>query len=526
MPLSWGIGEIGRRTGLKIPWDLFPYRFESGIPHQKQNERSIEMFRNPIARTPFSSTAADDYFNNISADNWGEDVSFKSTLRALVAPRMGADDTLYLNFSGTKYSADYLRQRSTETAVRALYRAESSLSGWVTVHSLDAPLSEDNLAWLALVKSSFTQVYPQWKRLDKITEFYRNTFGVECFVDAEQKKTVIFCEKLDMCRMHYLQCSVLAFLPWYFDPEKGVTEDEMRLIEALRGKDSEKYEEALERLAEKYDFRTLQIRKLLTGFESVGTRKMFDITASRISDIDRSIEDLTSRISAMLRERRDKEIMLIGLNESIKSSQNGSEVAEYFETNKNLYVFSANEGFLTFTVNTYCSYFDEDMAYDMIENPCSYVYDVPDSYKKISDGEMKRLMHAIFTDRTLKLRFCAAYTLNAEGGSVSGLSHFAHYGAESKNRMPNPHIEYYACIGNHVLAITEALKTNNYIGALEQCIASAKSLNFADSTVMEAFMKDMYKSCGKFIELPNGEAVSPAEAVAWLDKEGKNEQTD
>ena len=518
MPLSRGIGEIGRRMGLKIPWDLCPYRFESGIPHQKQNERSIEMFRNPIDRTPFSSTAADGYFNNISADAWGADKSFESTLRALVAPRMGADDTLHLNFSGTRYSADYLRQINTEAAVRNLYRAESYSSGCVTVHDLAAPLSDDNLAWLALVKSSFTEVYPQWKRLDKITEFYRKTFGVECFVDTEQKKTVIFCEKLDIRKMHYLQCSVLAFLPWYFDPEKGVTDDEMRLIVSLQGKDSKKYEEALDKLAEKYDFRTLQIRKLLTGFESVETRKMIEITSSSLSDIDRDIEDLSSRISAKLRDRREKEIMLIGLNEIIKSSQNGSEIADYFEANKHLSVCSVEKSCLTFTVNTYCSYFDEDMAYDMIENPCSYVYDVPDSYKKITDGEMKRLMHAIFTDRVLKLRFCAAYTINVEVSQVSGLSRFMYCGAESKNRMPNPHIEHYSCLGNHRVAISEALKNNNYIGAVEQCVASAKSLNFADSTVMETFMKDMYRSCEKFIELPGGEVVSSAEAVAWLDK--------
>ena len=524
MPL---LGELAKSADA---WDLnsrgiFPYRFESGIPHQKQMKGDFEcMFRDKIAQTSFSTATADGYFNNINAQSWDGDTSFVSTLRALIALRMGENDTLYLTYASTNYTADFLRQRSIATVVKLLHKPELCPTGWITVHSLDAASSEDNLACLAVVKSSFTEVYPEWKRLGKITEFYRNTFGVECFVNTEQKKTVIFCEKLDIRRLHYLQCSVLAFLPWYFDPEKGVADDEMRLIESLREKSSEKYEEIIEKLAKKYDFRTLQIRRLLTGFESVNERKMLDRTSACLGIIDRDIESLTSQISEKLRERREKEIMLMGLKASISNPEKGSELAEYFETNKNLTVYSVNEGILTFAVNTYCSYFDEDMASDMIENPCSYIYAVPETYKKISDKEMKMLMHAIFTDGILKLRFCAAYTIDSGNCDVRGFSRFT-YGTESKNRMPNPHIEYHACLGTHRAAITEALKSNNYIGAVEQCVASAKNLNFADSTVISEFMKDMFKSSGKFIELPDGKIVSPKEAVEFLGiREEQNEQ--
>lgn len=70
----------------------------------------------------------------------------------------------------------------------------------------------------------------------------------------------------------------------------------------------------------------------------------------------------------------------------------------------------------------------------------------------------------------------------------------------------------------------------DYIGALEQCVASCKSLNWGDSTVMGTFMNTMWNSDDGYnnrcIELPDGRVVKPAEAIKWLEQqEAENEQT-
>ena len=101
------------------------------------------------------------------------------------------------------------------------------------------------------------------------------------------------------------------------------------------------------------------------------------------------------------------------------------------------------------------------------------------------------------------------------------------YGSEMRECMPNPHIDRYRCIGNYERTINQCIKENNYIGALEQAIASCKSLNFGDSTVMKEFMRRMYGlesySHNKCVELPDGTVVTPKEAAAWL-KEQENGQ--
>ena len=81
----------------------------------------------------------------------------------------------------------------------------------------------------------------------------------------------------------------------------------------------------------------------------------------------------------------------------------------------------------------------------------------------------------------------------------------------------------YACLGNYQRTINECLLEHDYISAIEQCVASCKSLNFGDYTVMDTFMDKMYRGTQKCIVLPSGETVTIKKAVEWLNTEGENE---
>jgi hypothetical protein len=123
-------------------------------------------------------------------------------------------------------------------------------------------------------------------------------------------------------------------------------------------------------------------------------------------------------------------------------------------------------------------------------------------------------MIAIFIDQSVKLRFCAKYSFRM-GVGVEPEAH-SEYGPEYDGYMPNPHINDWSCMGNYKPIINEMIRDNNYIGALEQCIASCRSLNLHDSTVMCTFMENMYRSRTKCIELPNGEVVDSKAAIKYL----------
>lgn len=479
------------------------------------------MFRKSVSQTQMTSDTANDFFRHISGDLWNGDVTFVSTLRALVAPRMQEGERLYVKFRSTSYSARWVANTPSKQAVSAIFNPNSDYNGTIIIHNFKGRTQEDNFANLELMKSTFCQVYPEWHCLEKVTDFFRKTFYVLCFVNPKSKSVVVFADNMDIRKMHYLQCSIFAFLPWYFDPKAGVSLDEIELIQSLQEKTSTKYEEYIEKIADKYDFRTARIRQLLSGFETKFEKLEWDRVRHKITEIDTSIKDYSNAISRRLVERKNEEVRLLGLESKIAQSDKESEIMEYFLANDKLVLENVTNSTMEFCVKGYLTYFDEDMAKSIIDNTESYIY-YPNGVScndYILAEDVKRLMYAIFIYQTIRIKFCAAYRFSLEYQCVDGLSGYR-YGAGFREYMPNTHIDAYHCMGNYENVINQLLSNNNYIGAIEQCIASCQSLNFADSTVMREFIKRLYgirsDVNNRCIELSDGRVVTAKEAAEWL----------
>lgn len=487
------------------------------------------MFRNMIRETPFVSDAANEYFSNIKGDAWSSDVSFLSTLRALLAPRMKENDELYLSFSQTNYSEDQLSGLTPSRALSACVGSWIDNRNMIHVHDFRNNVSTaSNDAWMKMVEGHFTEKYEGWHRVEKTTAFFRKIFYVLCYINPERRSAVLFVNMLDARRLHYLQCGIFAYLPWYFDPQAGVTEQEMLLIASLKSKTSGDYEAILASMAEAYDFRTARTRRLLRGFETRYEQQQCDRVKRDIQDILRRMETLDNQMADYLRRKRDNENLLMGLEAKIAEGNDDSEIMDYFLRNKQLILENVSGTTLQFIVKTTLDYFDEDLAKRIIENARSMLYSNHGTpYRgQITSDEMKLLMTKIFIDQTMKIHFCAAYQFQLEG-TVSPLSGHR-YGPECRNCLPNPHIHSYNCMGSYSRVINECLKNHNYIGALEQCIASGKSLNFGDSVVMEAFVSNIYGLSGDkdahYIESPDGKMLTVKEAVAWIKAEQEAEE--
>lgn len=494
------------------------------------------MFKSVINSTPLVSDAANSFFQNIRGDYFQRDVTFLSTLRALVAPRMATGDSIDLSFSETGFTATQVRENSISAIINAICGYSNAISGragQIQIHNFTSQSQEDNYACMELMKSSFENHYEGWHRLNKVTDFFRKTFYVLCFINPEKKNVYLFIDRMDIKKMHYLQCSIFAFLPWYFDPEVGVSELEMELINSLREKKSDKYEDCIARIASQYDFRTQRIRNLLAGFETRYERQECETVRREIQQYIEEIQRLDSQIGEYLRFKSDKEIRLLGLEAKIAQGETeDSEIMEYFLCNNKLVLEEVTDTYMVFSCMDYLTYFDEDMAKQMIDNKRSYVYR-PNGRacnNFIQEDDMKKLMYAIFIDQTLRIKMCCAYKFELRG-RVEGLSEHR-YGYEFRECTPNTHIDRYSCMGNYKMTINRLLTNHDYIGAIEQCIASCKSLNFADSTVMEEFMRRLYGISNyevniRCIELPDGKVVTPKEAVEWLnaqEQETENRQ--
>ena len=475
------------------------------------------MFRNTITQTPLTTDEANSYFSNISGAHYRNDVTFLTSLRAMLGSKLKEDECINLSFQNSSYTAVQL---SNLTVDQAFYHSNiyywADLNNQLTVHIFRNSSAESNTAWLEFVNGHFATKYTGWHKVEKVTAFFRKAFQVYCFINPERKSTALFVEDIDMRRLHFLQCGISAFLPWYFDVEQGFSDDEMELIQSLREKTSDRYEAIIDKIADKYDFHTLRIKRMLAGFETNYEREQCEQHRRQIRDIISQINSMNDRISNYLREKSDVEIRLLGLETKIAQGGEESEIMDYFLRNKCLVLKDVSGCEMSFVVKSTIDFFDEDMAKDIINRNNSYFYNY-DRDGTISHDDMKLLMTAIFVDQILHIRTCAAYRFSMRG-SADPMERY-NYGIDGKDRMANPHIDHFGCIGNYRMYINERLTEGDYIGALEQCIASGKSLNFADHTVMCEFVKRIQgksSTIGRCIVLPDGKLASPTDAVAWL----------
>lgn len=490
------------------------------------------MFKRYIAKdmTPFTSDEADNLFKIEDFGMLGGERSLVATLRALITPRMSEDENLRITSEDIETGSYEFSYYDDETIMNNIVGIFTPNAREVLyIKSLVYGNEEYRAKTFEYLEKNFESRYEGWHRLTKITDFFRKSFRVMCFINPSIHSTILFVETLDNARLHYLQCATFAFLPWFFEKDKNLTGEEMELINSLREKTETNYINCLVKMSKKYDFRTMLIKTKLEGFETRFER-------IEVEDIQRCIEHyiaeinrLNSQIGQLLNSKNESEIRLLGYQAKIESNED-SEIMEYFLANQNLVLQEVTDQYMCFGVKSYVNYFDEDIAERMIETKSSYVYR-PNGRacnNIIPEDDMEMLMRAIFIDQILKLRFCATYVFYLSGNIQAPNN--CSYGYEFRDCMPNTHTDRYSCLGNYQRVINELLLKHDYIGALEQCIASCGSLNFADATVMEEFMRRIYGISTydvntRCIELPGGEVVTPKEAITWLHKQedGENE---
>lgn len=471
------------------------------------------MFRERIERTPITGDVADSVFK-INGDYWNGDDSFVATLRCLVGHR--TEDPLVYMYRTIMVrkeilTLDYLCSYLDPDSWNAVAPNKLSLV------EFKSPKEEDGHSAVDVMRKGFADSMPGFRLVEKCTLFFQKVMDVAVFVDPDRKSTVIFCCGLtDYRKYHYLQCGICAFLPWYFNPDDGVSELEMRLINSLRSKEKGEYLDCVAEFAKKYDFRTLTIKNLLDGFELRFEQRKLENESAELQNIIRRINSLNDEIGQYLEQKRNRELTILGLRTRMEMDKGESEIMEYFLSNKNVHLVSVTDTRMSFVVTSYLNNFDPDAAESLILNKrsCFYRPNGRDLSHNIPNEDMELLLNALFVDQTLRMRMCAAYQFVLER-NVNPLGGYD-YPEEFSTYTPNPHINRFNCMGDYLRIINDMVLKGDYIMAIEQCVASCGSLNFYDLAVISEFAPGFYGNEMKCIELPDGTVVDPKGAIEFL----------
>lgn len=477
------------------------------------------MFREVINETVLTTDIANETFANIIGDSIDGDYSFLTTMRALLCSRLKEDESVAFSYNRQSPSVRYISGRSPEGCFEYIISPEF-------VRTQKNTLSLINIAsvvngtydyqWADYIEAHAAEVFPDFYRVKKITDFYQKAFRALCYVNPNIKSTVVFVFNVDTRRLHFLQCSIPAMLPWFFEEQK-LSPEEMALLNTLNQKDVNKYYQWINDFASRFNFREAHIRKQLAGFETTYERKRMEEVTRQIGRIMSDIDSHNRAIANLIMNKRSCCIELSGLRDKIAQSSGESDIMKYFLGNDMLVLHRVTGETIEFGVKDYLEYFDEDRARRYIPMEHGMIEECHSGDISISD--MRKLMTAIFIDQTLKVRMCARYSFSLTG-NVQGLQDG--YNVEYDGYMPNPHIIRYGCMGDNVNEVNTRVSNGLYIGAIEQCIASCRSVDFDDPS-MSRFIERLYAEDLQCIELPDGNAVTQREAIKYLNNIAEEE---
>lgn len=479
------------------------------------------MFNKAIERTSLTSNVANSFFFKIHGNHFNGDCSFLATLRALLYSRSGDDDVRFI-VGGSRYAPVNIENSSS----RAVFEATISPSRYgvntLILHELRA---EDNSAVLKKFDDDFCKEYNNFRELMDLRRFVSKYMNARFYISEAEHKTVILVEDLNLRKYHFLQTLIPRYFPWYF-VEKPITDGEKELITTLTNRYAIEYERLIAEFASRIDFRAHAIRSVLGSYEQSARSEQLRMVEQELNENMTRIERTMSTYQALVSQRDDLNVRHAGLRTIINGATENSELVDYFICNRNLTPVSTGDMNFSFIVKCYLDSFDPDMFETMARNPQSHLYQgylAPPQFRNIEDKKL--FLGAIFSeDPKLKVKICAFYRLDARGISTSCTGYM--YPDDCRDRMPNPHLQYHNCLGNHQRYINDHILRGDMVRAVEQCVASAKSLNIGEGITACRFFGELMSSRNKVIELPDGTEVNAVEALAWLKAQNTTTEED
>lgn len=476
------------------------------------------MFTRIMSELQLASDVANHAFHNIAAEEYNGDRSLAATMRALLLPRIEPDTEVNGSYSYLTFNASVINQHGLDQLIDAVAKKPNRTSNTLQIINVRLSDKTDADAWFAKLDdetNGFVKSFDNYKEITDIRDYVAEAMRARFYIAPSRQSTYIFIESMTTRRWHYIQAFLPRYFPWFFEG-KPVTEEEKGLLFALTRRTPDEYEQKIDAIAAKFNIRDWLIKNMLGDIEK-NARK------GQIDEIDRQIRNARDRLQSLMRDYSaqvqnmdDLNIRRLGLL-SAAEQIGESEIVEYFTHNKFLDPVSVEGMRMSFIVRTYLDSWDPDMYERIAAKTTSDLYDgYRVSNPKFRDKAIrKKFFDALFgEDPKLRIKMCAYYQLDLRGSATSYRGYA--YPQNCKDYMPNPHLQYHNCLGNYSRYIADCLGRGDVVGAVEQCIASAKSINFAEAITYCKMFEAMFSSNNKVIELPDKTSVSPADALDWL----------
>ena len=362
-----------------------------------------------------------------------------------------------------------------------------------------------------------------WEFAEDVSKYIDPSGDVSVYLNTAKKGTIVMGPEAKRVRILHMAASCISRLhPWFF-AEHPLTEDETALLRTLYDQDNATFIQMTDRFYDAFDFYGKELAETLKGFCSSGIGSQINLIQSHINSWRGDVQQYLSSIRDIQKNIENEQIKLLVLRNKAKKKDEENEIIEFLKANPALTLLRKRDNNLYIGVNCYLNDFNEDMFDTYVKNNddmSGYIYDE----SPYSVEETKRLFLAIWEERRFNLRVYCEWRIGSDC-LVKPLEHSDMKGRDElrKDRIPQPHIDHWGCVGSYETVFNDLAMERNYIGILSTIIASSSCICWTDSTVVNTLMEDLFDDYDreKCLEDKDGNLYTVEEVIKILRKENK-----
>lgn len=407
---------------------------------------------------PYTNDIVDKVMDNIRARSYNNDQTMLANLRAIIAPRLEKDEI----FNG--YTEDVQTVNLNPDAINSVNNQFSIINICNNGENIFAQFDEK------------AKELTDFNELKDIESYLKEKCDINCRLLASTTHNVgiIYVQRMNIRTYHLMQSFIHRCFPRIFK-DKPITEKEKEVLRGLTKSSSDAYINAIGELAKEMNLRDIILDKLVKGFEKKNNENVIRTLENEYQNWFDKIERILEEHRQAIRQMNEVNMKINGLKYTNKESEE-DVLYDYLKSRKNIDIINVEGNLISININTYLEHYDAEMWMSYRRNGSvveNYKGTNPD-FEKSEDRQL--LLDAVFSENPiLKVKMVGGYDIDIRGHisnrCLEGTVH---------DTCPNPHLEFHHCLGGHGPKIQEAIRMGDMILAIEQCAASAASVNLAE----------------------------------------------
>ncbi len=362
-----------------------------------------------------------------------------------------------------------------------------------------------------------------WVSLDDVATYIDHAGQVAVYQNPTKYGAIVIgptSKKIQI--LHMAASAITRLLPWFFKT-LPLTVEEKDMLRSLYEQDDKKFIQLADRAYDSFDFYGKELAETLKGFCTSGITDKIHQSQNRIDSWQRDINQYLEAIRTRQKGIEEERIKVMVLRNKNSKKEEENELVEFLKANSALTILKREGGCLYVGVNCYLNDFDEDMFNTYVkdnDDMAGYVYDL----SPYSVEDTKRLFLAIWEERRFNLRVYCEWKINSDGlASPVGDCNMGRRADLKEDRIPQPHIDSFTCVGNYATTFSNLASERNYIGVLNTIIASSSCITWDDSTVVESLMDNLFSNYNdrRCLEDNEGNLYTVREVMELLKEEKK-----